>query len=210
MKSKELINLDFYHTKKKDLPDIYQARRQLAKVANQRMVRLERAVSEISGNKYTFGAYEIAQDYLEATRPTKITGAYRFSENLKQANKSTEDILHEIAVLQSFLASKSSRVGGQKEIEKERMETFKSMGVTEVSSLKEFYDFLNSQTFEYLKKHGYDSDDLVEMYEKSYEDGEKPSEIQKKFDEFLESGAKSFKELVSKFDAYEIGGSSNK
>lgn len=151
-------------------------RRKLAKRANQRMVRLERAESAITGEKFnTFGAIIDAYNYLERQR-----GKNRFQENLKALDKQS-DLKREITVLQGFLGRKSSTVSGMKDIENKRMNTFETgkwgsynkTGIPNApikfASNKEFYDFLSSDTFSGLVNAGFTSEQVVEIYEQARE-----------------------------------------
>lgn len=150
--NQKLLTTNFYEANN---ADVYKVRKQLAKVANQRMLRLERTQSKVTGESYTFGAYTIAQDFLiEQDR-------HRFSESIAK-DRSLNAVLKEISVLQKFLTSASSSVGGMHKIEKARIETFESKGI-KFASTKEFYDFLNSASFEYLATHGYDSEQIIEV-----------------------------------------------
>lgn len=145
-------------------------RRTLAKRANQRLVRLSRSVSEVTGEAFSsYGAAEIVFDYIEDKRPGKIRFDERFGYN---AGDLTE-LKDEIMALQKFLTSKSSTVKGQREIERARIKTFKlgdwGSGDNKeipswIASNKAFYDFLKSETVEQLVKAGFTSDDIVDVY----------------------------------------------
>lgn len=142
--------------------DLRSLRRKLAKTANQRMVRLERAESPITGEKYSeYGAIDLVKEYLGDRR--------RYSEQLNYGDIS--QVRRDIYSLQTFLASKSSTVKGQREIERKRIETFSKgrWGAGERSAIqsasnKDFYDFLSSSTFRELGKM-FASEQIVEMYD---------------------------------------------
>ena len=139
-------------------------RRTLAKRANQRLVRLERAYSDITGDSFaSYGAAEYAYNYLDSQ------GRKRFSEN-KNYSDDFNLLRKEILELQKFLGSKSSLVSGQREIEQKRIKTFESKGIR-FSGNKEFYDFLNSKDFADLTK-SFDSDKTIELYDQAREDME--------------------------------------
>lgn len=154
--------------------DILSLRRKLAKRANQRLLRLERAQSKVTGEYYNeYGAATIAYEYLERQ------GRKRFRET-KGEGWDLNSIRHEVVVLQGFLSSKSSTVVGQKSIEQKRIQSFekgewgtlwKTQGKRQkpikFASNKEFYNFLNSDTFRGLVTVGFDSDKIVELYELS-------------------------------------------
>lgn len=159
-------------------PQLQDLRRKLAKRANQRIVRLERASSEITGESFAaFGAVQDAYDYLEHQK----AGRKRFREQ-KGALQDTNELRREITVLQGFLGRKSSLVSGQKDIERQRIETFESgnwgkgnkiTGNTrkgiKFASTKEFYDFLNSNAFKGLIASGFTSEQLIERYDTAVE-----------------------------------------
>lgn len=159
--------------------ELLKVRRQLAKVMNQRIVRLRDTKSPITGESYTFGAYDLMSDYL------KDRDRNRFSEVLKPQeyiDKNTgkiqvAKIKQEIRALQGFEELKSSRVGGMHEIEAARVATFMTAkredGVIARAALneetvtsKDFYDFLNSKTYTEITEK-IDSDKLVEEYDRT-------------------------------------------
>ena len=195
--------------------DIYQAsltpkeitklRRSLAKRANQRLVRLERAKSKISGERYSdIGAAPIAKEYLSHKKRN------RFLESTKPMSYDEER--REISVLQSFLKSKSSLVSGIRDIERRRVEKFESgqYGSYDVTgkkrrelifaSTKEFYDFIHSSLYSDLKNSGFTSEQVVAEYDtarETYEgsDEEAYQALQAALDKFREQGSISLKEL---------------
>lgn len=140
-------------------------RRKLAKRANQRLVRLERSVSPISGEAYHVGAYDIAQAELGERR--------RYSEKLDYLTDITE-LKKEIGQLQAFLNAKSSTVSGNRAIEKKRVETLTNLGrdeeghaviSLETATSKGFYDFISSKAYIYLSEKQVDSEGLQEIYD---------------------------------------------
>lgn len=155
--------------------------RRLAKRSNQRMVRLERGKTKVTGEAMTFGAYEKVQNYLEETGQ----GA-RFSErkSFNPKDVSTNQLKKDIAAMNTFLNSKSSTVSGMNKIEQARIKTFEENGIT-ASSTKEFYDFLNSDEYNKAKKV-FSSDTLVELYDMATEKDKsgKPLEYNEFMDEF--------------------------
>lgn len=187
-------------------------RRKLAKRANQRIVRLERASSDITGESFAeFGAVQDAYDYLEHQKK----GRKRFRETLGALND-TNELRREITVLQGFLGRKTSLVSGQREIEKKRIETFETgkwgslyrmTGTTrkgiKFSSTKEFYNFLNSSLFKGLIAAGFSSEQIIEIYDSAIESYQgKEEEILDRMQEALEayrSGQNiSIKDLVKR------------
>lgn len=164
------------------MDELLRIRRQLSKVMNQRMVRLENTQSPITGEAYTFGAYDLMQDYLKDKG--KTGDKLRFTETLNiKASKAA--IQKEIRVLQGFEDMVSSRISGMHAIERQRIKTFETPVEDGRSALshetvtnKEFYDFLNSATYEELSK-SLDSDDIVEIYDMASERGLSSDEITK-------------------------------
>lgn len=183
-------------------------RRKLAKRANQRMVRLERSASPITGKAYHVGAYDIAQAELGERR--------RFSEKLNYSTDITE-LKKEIGQLQAFLNAKSSTVSGNVEIEEKRIATLTNLGrdeeghtpISEATARSAgFYDFISSKAFIYLSEKQVDSEGLQEIYDYytekkglSYED------VQGIVDEYYnrarnnENMTISFREIAEELDA---------
>ena len=139
-----------------------QMRRKLAKRANQRIVRLERAESLVSGESLAnFGAIEKVNHYLQKQGKE---GKLRFSER-QQVAMSSRELKREISELQNFLNAKTSTVSGAHKIERLRIDTFKKKGI-EFASNKEFYDFLNSDVYQ-KAIIGFDSSTIVDVYDKA-------------------------------------------
>lgn len=183
-------------------------RRKLAKRANQRMVRLERSASPITGKAYHVGAYDIAQAELGERK--------RFSEKLNYSTDITE-LKKEIGQIQAFLNAKSSTVSGNKQIEEDRIATLTDLGrdeeghtpISEATARSAgFYDFISSKAFIYLSEKQVDSEGLQEIYDYytekkglSYED------VQGIVDEYYKRARKnenmtiSFREIAEELDA---------
>lgn len=189
------------------LEELQSVRRQLAKVMNQRMVRLEQSKSDITGESYTFGAYDIMSDYLSGKDRN------RFSEVLKPSNMTKSDIQKEIRALQGFEEMKSSRVGGMKEIERARIKTFTGgdMNISEeVVKSKDFYDFLNSATYEELTR-SFDSETLIEEYSKAAERGATKKQIVKALNDYSKRSKRvSVKGIQKQLGAIKIRGNKRK
>lgn len=189
------------------LEELQRVRRQLAKVMNQRMVRLEQSKSDITGESYTFGAYDIMSDYLSGKDRN------RFSEVLKPSNMTKSDIQKEIRALQGFEEMKSSRVGGMKEIERARIKTFTGgdMNISEeVVKSKDFYDFLNSATYEELTR-SFDSETLIEEYSKAAERGATKKQIVKALNDYSKRSKRvSVKGIQKQLGAIKIRGNKRK
>lgn len=198
------------YSKDVTLEELQKVRRQLAKVMNQRMVRLENTKSPVTGESYTFGAYDVMRDYL-GNRDRN-----RFSEVLNPKDMSKSDIQKEIRVLQGFEDMKSSRIAGMHEIEKARIKTLTEgtgsrEGLSkEVVSNKEFYDFLNSSTYEELSK-SFDSETLIEEYSKAAERGATKRQIVRALNKYSkESKRMSVKGVRKQLGAIKIKGKKKK
>lgn len=143
---------------------LQEIRRKLAKRANNSLRDLARNSSPITGEVYnSYGAAVDALDYLKARNRRY------FSESLTLTENRTV-LKAEIQRLQYFLTRPSHTVRGQREIEQKRIETFEKKGI-HFASGKEFYQFLNSATFQSLHKAQYSSEQLVEDYERAREKG---------------------------------------
>jgi hypothetical protein len=183
------------------IQELQRVRRAAAKAANQRMVRLERGESAISGEKLDqFGAIVQTREYLSNQ------GRNRFSETQIQKGWTVNDYKREIAELQSFLNSKSSTVRGQHQIEAARIKTFKAKGI-DIASNKEFYDFLNSDVYLKLLKAA-DSGVVQEVYQRARDkssDGKTVfdhDQVVEALDEYVSNNSKdvSIKGMMELFD----------
>ena len=181
------------------IEELRKVRRQLSKVMNQRMVRLEHAKSPVTGEAYTFGSYDKMQDYLTARgkAPIKGTDIRRFSETL-DPGMSRRELQKEIRALQGFEEQISSRVAGMKQIERNRIKTMTEEGLDpSTARSKDFYDFLNSKTYEELLK-SFTSEDIIEEYDrKAKKEAKTGSDIAEAFKTYLddEKGRISLKGL---------------
>lgn len=174
--------------------ELQKIHRQLAKVLNQRMVRLENTKSPITGEAYTFGAYDLMQDYLD--RQGKKGDKLRFTESLSAGGMNKAELQKEIRKMQRFESFESSRVGGMKAIEARRAKSFTERseeGQTPISaqtvSSKDFYDFLNSKTYEELSRM-VSSDVLVEEYDRAAQRGVSREKIEAALQEYVEKARK--------------------
>lgn len=166
VRNKEWRTMNVYQ-EAMSVSELQDVRRALAKQANQRLVRLERAESKTGGN-YAFGAYDVVKEYMDATgQLPEGDKPMRFKER-KGALDDTSELRREISAIQNFLNSKSSTVKGMREIEKIRLEKFEEKGY-KFSDTKEFYQFLNSNVMENLKKHNFDSEQIRERYDEARE-----------------------------------------
>lgn len=154
-------------------------RRRLAKRANNSLRDLSRNSSPITGEVYnSYGAAVDALDYLK-----KRNRRY-FSESLNLTKNRTV-LKAEIQRLQYFLTRPSHTVKGQREIEQKRMSTFEAKGI-HFAGNKEFYQFLNSGTFQNLRKSQYSSEQLVEDYERAREKGLTHDQVMERLEDSLE------------------------
>lgn len=199
-------------------------RRRLAKRSNQRLVRLERSVSPVSGKSYHLGAYDMAQEYLKEQKDTDKANL-RFSETLSQRSRKDFEndteyrqyLLDEVAALQSFLTSKSSTVKGNRDIEQKRIKSFEKAGISKnVASSKGFYDFITSSAYKFLDARQISSDKLQDLYDYytdpdstraiSAEDFQRVADL---YEDWLNEPANSkktvkLKDLADRLDAFMI------
>lgn len=165
---------------------LQEIRRKLAKRANNSLRELSRNSSPITGEVYnSYGAAVDALDYLKARNRRY------FSESLTLTKNRTV-LKAEIQRLQYFLTRPSHTVKGQREIEQKRIETFEKKGIHFASS-KEFYQFLNSGTFQSLRKLQYSSEQLIEDYERAREQGMTNDQAMEKLSNALDAFRKGEK-----------------
>lgn len=165
---------------------LQEIRRKLAKRANNSLRDLARNSSPITGEVYnSYGAAVDALDYLKARNRRY------FSESLTLTENRTV-LKAEIQRLQYFLTRPSHTVKGQREIEQKRIETFEKKGI-HFASNKEFYQFLNSNTFQSLRKLQYSSEQLIEDYERAREQGMTNDQVMEKLSNALDAFRKGEK-----------------
>lgn len=145
-------------TKSYSRRELESRRRQLAKVANSRILSLERGTSKISGESlFSAGWYDIYTEYLESQ------GRRRFSEGAGYEG-TDYNLRREISILEDFLAMRSSTVSGARAIENQRVQTFIDKGVPEeIATDARFYDFLHSETFAQLNFSALDSENIIDL-----------------------------------------------
>lgn len=195
--TKDYGTWDVYH-KAYSRSELLGRRRQLAKAANSRLLRLERAKSDITGKSLVEQSqFEYITDfYLAETR-----GRRRFSESLNQRDMSDMDVKNEITMLENFLSMKTSTVTGARGVERKRVETFVNKGVPrEIAKSKAFYDFLNSSTFDELTYGAIDSGDLIELIEE-YAPKIPLDRILSEFEKHTEKQRSGYKGLVESLNA---------
>ena len=165
---------------------LQEIRRKLAKRANNSLRELSRNSSPITGEVYnSYGAAVDALEYLKARNRRY------FSESLTLTKNRTV-LKAEIQRLQYFLTRPSHTVKGQREIEQKRIETFEKRGIHFASS-KEFYQFLNSGTFQSLRKLQYSSEQLIEDYERAREQGTTNDQVMEELSNALDAFRKGEK-----------------
>lgn len=165
---------------------LQEIRHKLAKRANYSLRDLARNSSPITGEVYnSYGAAVDALDYLKARNRRY------FSESLTLTENRTV-LKAEIQRLQYFLTRPSHTVKGQRKIEQKRIETFEKKGIHFANS-KEFYQFLNSSTFQSLRKLQYSSEQLIEDYERAREQGTTNDQVMEKLSNALDAFRKGEK-----------------
>ena len=177
---------------KLDYLQVEELRRKLAKRANQRLVRLERAdlgtgetLADLSTAQYAYEQIAQIRKQAAGTGSKVKTSSQRFRETkVKDAMSARQ----ELYVLQSFLGQRMSRVAPAKKAINKTARYFLERGVS-VGSYKSFYNFLNSRMFDELKKQGISSDDLIEYYTKAHESGKTFKEIDKIISAYIKENA---------------------
>lgn len=125
-------------------------RNRLAKLLNQRIVRLERAGVE-------YGAIEKYKDWISEYYGTSKTGLLRFPE--KRTAKTAESwnvnvsLRRELDILSYFSNAEwqTATVGGVRALEKKRLQQFAAMGL-KFPSVAVMNEFLKSESWKALKK----------------------------------------------------------
>ena len=130
--------------------ELFDLNRQLAKRANSSLSRLEKV-------GYSRYAYNRAIDYLK-----EEFGNNRFTSSKKKLND-LYDLRYHTLQARKFLSSRSSTVKGNRAIDKQIIEKFKSKGVI-IPEGKEglFLDLISSDDFAELKKNYVSSEELVD------------------------------------------------
>lgn len=159
---------------KLDAVSVEDLRQKLAKQGNQRLVRLERRkastgerLSEFPQAQYAYEQIrQIRSQADKQGRQTKL----RFRESRLPLGESQARM--ELYVLQQFLSDPRSKAATAARYVSKTEKAFMDRGIT-VASFKSFYNFLNSATFGELKASGLNSNDVVELYNKAHEEGNK-------------------------------------
>lgn len=153
--------------------------RQLAKRANQRLVRLERAGQ-------TQYAYRLAETYL------KDFGRKRFAETASRIKKLTKaQITGEINAAIEFLTAKTSTLSGTKAVQKSAVDRLRAMG----------YNVDNGDFFAFLKSDEYKaalrkitSDEIMRQLDEALYNGVSLDTIIADYRDYL-AGEKTFQEI---------------
>lgn len=164
--------------------ELKERRARLAKVANARLLNLERSRSYIS-NERIADAYnfDIIYQYLENINRR------RFSESKNYSPGGLYGLKREIVALESFLESKVSTVGGYRDMEERRVQKFIEKGVPEdVARDYRFYEFLSSETAGFLDEHSVSSEKMIELIDEAMSNTKLSLEhIIEKYEEFRDA-----------------------
>lgn len=179
-------------------PELLQRRKNLAKVANSRIRRLENAKSEITGESMINAPwFNNTLSYLDDA------GKTRFSESMETKEmKEWSDfkLKREIVVLEEFLSMESTTVSGYREIEEKRVNTFIDKGIPEdIARSSEFYDFLNSETFSTIVEESARSEDIIDIFDRASDRGLSIEQIISRFDEHTKNNVGGAKVLYKRF-----------
>ena len=129
------LHLSIVRGDKNALSTVKNLYRKLAKTANQRLLRLEKAGFETTSNAYEWAAYYL-QDYKKGNK-------LRFSEN--PTNMDIDEILETYRVARHFVAKETSTVRGVKYARKRLIDAVEEMGYEiPENDLQKFYEFVNS------------------------------------------------------------------
>ena len=157
-----------------DAVSVEDLRRKLAKQANQRLIRLENRKASTGERLSEFPQAQYAYEQIRQIRSKADTQGrqtkLRFRESRLPLGESQARM--ELYVLQQFLSDPRSKAGTAARYVSKTEKTFMDRGIT-VASFKSFYNFLNSATFGELKEQGLNSNDIVELYNKAHEEGNK-------------------------------------
>lgn len=163
-------------------------RAQLAKVANSRILELERARSNMTNLPfYTGEQFDTVKDYLK----THTARGRRFSET-RRYKSSDFNLKQEIYILEEFLDMQSSTVGGSRRREDRIYVKFEEKNVPRaVLDSPEFWRFLNSETFTNLVRETVDSEDILDIFDRASDAGQSVEDIVETFNKWKGRGTKS-------------------
>lgn len=168
---------DVFHTSH-TRTELEARRAQLAKVANSRILSLERAKSAMTSESfYKSTQFDTVKEYIA----NQTGGKRRFSES-KNYKKTDFQLKQEITVLEGFLNMQTSTVGGSRRRESKIQESFREKGLSDdVTSSSEFWRFLNSETFSNLVSETLDSEDIIDIIDRASDDGASIEDITQTF-----------------------------
>lgn len=159
-------------------------RRRLARRLNDRMRALEKAERDFWGYNTL---YKYAHDRY---------GRKRFSER-KQWRGNEKALSAEIKQLEKLLTLKTTTVRGSKQVEAQILESFKNNGI-EITDSKEFFRFLDSDTYQRVANKGISSSYVQEFFTQAFNAGENYDTILSDLDDFKKGEIKSVPELFKK------------
>lgn len=171
-------------------------RAQLAKVANSRIRALERAKSYITGKRLIDSPwYDVTLDYLEGQNKKRFSESPNFKGRDYQLKR-------EITVLEEFLAMRSSTVGGYRQVEDKRIQSFVAKGIpAEIASSTQWFDFLNSETFSLLEESIATSEDIIDAVERFSDRGLSLEEMIEEFNRVNSTPRSTYEDLVDNLNA---------
>lgn len=153
--------------------------RQLAKRANQRLVRLERAGQ-------TQYAYRMAETYL------KDFERKRFAETASRIKKLTRaQITGEINAAIEFLTAKTSTLSGTKAVQKDSVDRLRAMGYNVDNG--DFFDFLKSDEYKAALRK-ITSDEIMRQLDEALYNGVSLDTIIADYRDYL-AGEKTFQQI---------------
>ncbi len=204
--------------------ELQEIRKVLAKRANQRIVRLERAISPITGESYaSYGAIDLIKVMLKQQGRNRISESLNWTDDVRRLKR-------EISAIQNFLNSKTSTVKGQRSAEEKRAQTFESgkwknleeMFGNEATTLRkkiqnarneEFYRILGSASFRALKKL-YPSEQLIDLVDDALSKGKTSrmviEEINAIVEEALRGEVNNINDLYSRITGVKFNGKNNR
>lgn len=160
--------------------------------ANKRMVRSERKGINNS-------AYREAQAF---TRDITEKGN-RFTKSKKRLKVDIELLEQQFYATERYLRRKGSTITGAKEIEKQVIEQFESIGMNfeTAEDKKQFLNFLDSDMWNEFKK--YDSGDTIEKVQEGLKQGKKISVLMNRFEQWKSGQIGNLYDVLEGWDKIE-------
>ena len=162
------------------LDDLNKLRVKLARRANSRLLRLEK-------RGLVGWAYKPAVRYTQ-----KAYGSNRFSTR-KEISDDPFEVIEEVEEIINFLNAESSTVTGVRNIESRITETFRKKGL-DVKNPKDFFDFLNSETYKQSEKN-LSSEQIQELFDRAVGVGKTAMEIKQTLEDFNNKKINTIDEL---------------